>query len=364
MEKRYQVFISSTFRDLKDERQAALRAILEIDHIPAGMELFPASDDAAWELIQDVIDTSDYYLLIIGGKYGSVDEEGVSFTEKEYDYAVSTKKRVIALLHENPEKLPRENTETGDGWEKLEKFRAKVEGPHTCVYWNSTAELQAIIVTSLTREIKKHPAIGWIRADQVASSDALRELVTLQKRIVELEAEAVEESRHPPQGTENLEQGDDLFRVRFFYDLFGRGLEEESDSIQVATRWDGLFAEIAPRLIDEINDHSLRLAFTKLFKRHARELLYKAEGLEIADSKLDFAEEQVINTCIVQLRALGLITSGKRKRGVNDKATYWTLTPYGDFRMTQIRALRRTMESDSNVVSDSDCKRVDETPQQ
>ena len=51
MEKRYQVFISSTFRDLIDERQAVLRAVLELDHMPAGMELFPAADDSAWQLI-------------------------------------------------------------------------------------------------------------------------------------------------------------------------------------------------------------------------------------------------------------------------------------------------------------------------
>jgi hypothetical protein len=67
MDKRYQIFISSTFVDLRDERQAALRAILELDHMPAGMELFPAADDSAWQLIRDVIDGSDYYVLIVGG---------------------------------------------------------------------------------------------------------------------------------------------------------------------------------------------------------------------------------------------------------------------------------------------------------
>lgn len=60
MDKRYQVFISSTFVDLVDERQAVLKAILELDQMPAGMELFPASDDEAWRLIRDVIDASDY----------------------------------------------------------------------------------------------------------------------------------------------------------------------------------------------------------------------------------------------------------------------------------------------------------------
>ena len=92
MDKRYQVFISSTFRDLRDERQAVLKAILEIDHMPAGMELFPASDDAAWQLIKDVIDASDYYVLIVGGRYGSLDDTGIGYTEKEYDYAIASGK--------------------------------------------------------------------------------------------------------------------------------------------------------------------------------------------------------------------------------------------------------------------------------
>ena len=68
-----------------------LKAILEIDQMPAGMELFPATDDSAWQLIRDIIDSSDYYILIIGGRYGSRDEAGLSYTEKEYDYAAAAK---------------------------------------------------------------------------------------------------------------------------------------------------------------------------------------------------------------------------------------------------------------------------------
>src|SRR5687768_107755 len=102
MEKRFQVFISSTFTDLMDERQSVLRAILELDHMPAGMELFPAADDSAWQLIRDVIDASDYYVVIVGGRYGSRDERGIGYTEKEYEYAVQAGKPVLPLLHGKP----------------------------------------------------------------------------------------------------------------------------------------------------------------------------------------------------------------------------------------------------------------------
>jgi Domain of unknown function (DUF4062) len=81
MEKKYQIFISSTFKDLLEERQDTLRSVLDMGHIPAGMEIFPAADVEQFAYIKKVIDECDYYILIVGGRYGSVDAAGVSFTE-------------------------------------------------------------------------------------------------------------------------------------------------------------------------------------------------------------------------------------------------------------------------------------------
>ena len=114
MDKRYQVFVSSTFTDLVAERKSVVQALLSLDHFPAGMELFPASDDDQWALIKGVIDDSDYYIIIIAARYGSVSEEGVSYTEKEFDYAVSIGKPVLAFLHEHPEEIPAKNTDQND----------------------------------------------------------------------------------------------------------------------------------------------------------------------------------------------------------------------------------------------------------
>ena len=99
MDKRYQVFVSSTYADLKEERQHVLQALMEMDCIPAGMELFPAADEEQWEFIKKVIDDCDYYLLIIGGRYGSTTDDGISYTEKEFDYAVENGLKVVALIH-------------------------------------------------------------------------------------------------------------------------------------------------------------------------------------------------------------------------------------------------------------------------
>lgn len=102
-DRRFEVFVSSTFFDLQEERAAVSKVLLEMDAFPSGMELFPATDADSWTLIQQVIDSADYYLLIVGGRYGSVsDTTDLSYTEMEYDYAVEHKKPVMAFVHGEP----------------------------------------------------------------------------------------------------------------------------------------------------------------------------------------------------------------------------------------------------------------------
>lgn len=109
--KRYQVFVSSTYEDLREERQEVIQALLELDSIPAGMELFPAADDDQWTLIKKVIDDCDYYIVIVGGRYGSISSTGISYTQMEYQYAVQQGKPVIGFIHKDPGSIPASKTE-------------------------------------------------------------------------------------------------------------------------------------------------------------------------------------------------------------------------------------------------------------
>lgn len=98
MNKKLQVFVSSTYTDLIEERRVAVESILEAGHVPAGMELFNAGK-LQMETIKKWIDDSDVYMLILGGRYGSIDEEsGLSYTELEYRYALSKNMPVFAVV--------------------------------------------------------------------------------------------------------------------------------------------------------------------------------------------------------------------------------------------------------------------------
>ena len=106
MKKKLQIFISSTYTDLIPERQACVESVLRAGHIPAGMELFSAGSETQLEIIKRWIDDSDIYMLLLGGRYGSLETKtGLSYTEIEYNYAIESGKPFFAIVL-NPELPP------------------------------------------------------------------------------------------------------------------------------------------------------------------------------------------------------------------------------------------------------------------
>jgi hypothetical protein len=184
MDRRYQIFVSSTFRDLEDERKAALDAILELGHFPSGMEMFPAANDTAWRLIERIIQDCDYYILIIGGRYGSTTSDGISYTEKEYDWATSLGIPVLAFLHRDPDSIPGGKLEIDPKSRKrLAQFRKKIEREHHCRYWKESSGLKSNILSALASAIRIQPRIGWTRADGIDNSELLKQVNELRQRL-------------------------------------------------------------------------------------------------------------------------------------------------------------------------------------
>lgn len=187
MDKRYQVFISSTYEDLKEERKEVIQALLELDCIPVGMEHFLASNEDKWSLIKRVIDDSDYYIVIIGGRYGSINDEGMGYTEMEYRYALEKGKPIIGFLHKNPKEIKSAFTEdTEEGREKLEAFRELVKKKPVS-FWTNPSELGSVVSRSLIKLQKDFPSVGWVRADSVDNADDTQEILRLKKENEELE---------------------------------------------------------------------------------------------------------------------------------------------------------------------------------
>ena len=193
MEKKYQIFISSTYKDLVDERNAVSKIILDLDHIPSGMELFPAADEEQFAYIKKVIDQCDYYALVLAGKYGSIAPSGFSYTEMEYEYAIETRKPVLAFVHADTSKLLAERVETdSEKRQKLETFTAKVKTGRLVRFWNNQDELAANLALSLTKAFSQFPQTGWVRADTIADEQAVRTINSKNEEIEKLRNELAE----------------------------------------------------------------------------------------------------------------------------------------------------------------------------
>jgi hypothetical protein len=329
-EKRYQVFVSSTYLDLAEERREVIQALLELDCIPAGMELFPASDDEKWELIQQVIDDCDYYLVIIGGRYGSQDESGISYTEREYDYAVSKSKPVLAFLHSSPDSIPLGKSESSDdGRKKLDAFREKVS-KKMWKSWKSPEDLGAVVSRSLVKLIKSHPAEGWVRGRYGSGPEHLRRIEELRSEVELLQMRLEEVRTKPPAGTEDLIQGNDRMSLR--YTARDKKHREYGDDFFMGV--DAVFEIIGPRMMDECGESELRYYLSKYVWAFLTEEQRKtAETPSLAEDSFHQVK--------LQLVALGLIRKSDKKRGVRDTATYWTLTPYGERHLLKLRAQRK-----------------------
>lgn len=178
MESKLQIFVSSTFTDLKDERQAAVEAILKSGHIPAGMELFTAGDKSQWDIIQRWITNSDIYMLILGGRYGSIEPDtGTSYIELEYDFAVSCGKPHFAVVINNDSLKSKVKTHgtsviESDNPKRLEEFRTKVLSKMSS-FFSDNKDIKIAVLETIPQLMLEYEIKGWVRATEMLDAKAL-----------------------------------------------------------------------------------------------------------------------------------------------------------------------------------------------
>ncbi|SHO23895.1 Putative uncharacterized protein [Moritella viscosa] len=195
MKKKLQVFVSSTFEDLKEERQSAVSTILEAGHIPAGMELFSATDKTQKEVIKKWIDESDVYMLILGGRYGSMDPEtGTSYTEWEYNYATDTGKPLFAVVI-NEDALDAKIAKDGksvmeqENPAKLKEFKSVVLSNMTS-FFSDNKDIKLAIWQSITELNGRENLVGWVSGSEVRDdTELLKENAKLEGKIENLISE-------------------------------------------------------------------------------------------------------------------------------------------------------------------------------
>lgn len=332
MDKRYQVFISSTYADLREERSKVMQTIMNLNCIPAGMELFPASNAEQFEFIKRIIDDCDYYILIVGGRYGSLSEDGISYTEKEFDYAKQKGIPILAFLHNDLDSIPLGKSEKDPSKrEMLNNFREKVSTGRLIKFWTNPGELVGEVATSLSWAIMQCPAVGWVRANMQSTTEALiqenelrKELAATKDYVSQLEKEVKE-----AKSLNDLSSLDDGITIRFTHKWWSNSIFQDIvTKCDISLSWGELFESIAPRLMDYPNEDRARTIIENIL----------GEKNNTTNGQIIINNED-FDTIKIQLIALGLIKVSYEKTVNGGMALFWRLTPKGNTLMMQRRTV-------------------------
>src|ERR1700733_10679607 len=345
-QKRYQIFVSSTYEDLKAERQQVAQAILELEHFPAGMEIFPASNEIQWELIKQFIGESDYFVVVAGGRYGSVDAEGISYTEKEFDYAEELGIPIVGFLRKNVDTIPANKVDKDRKLiARLDNFRKKIQTKH-CRSWSSPEELGLLVSKSLIYVTRTMPRVGGVGADLAKSLEEYERINEIRDEVEKLKKDnetLIEEKNILERAVRNsvlpeeelapqfLAQGDDLVEITCFFT--GQNKKREARTLKFS--WDEIFKAAGPPMFGYLiarNDYDHRYSFEDDIADLIRTKIFDiVEGRKIEIRGSD------VETIILQFKQLGYIMLD-----TNDKDfSGWTLTPKGEAKLTRLKTVRR-----------------------
>jgi hypothetical protein len=161
-DRKYQFFVSSTFIDLVNYRKAIANEIIFKGHFVSGMEDFTACGEDLEKYIKREIDQSDYYILVLGQRWGShiPGDENISYTMMEYNYAKSKNMRIIPMIYNGNKLLDGNDLEANE--EKFEKFKSEISLT-VPQYFKDESELIKKLAKAIDNEMKNHPQKGWVR---------------------------------------------------------------------------------------------------------------------------------------------------------------------------------------------------------
>jgi hypothetical protein len=305
-----------------------MQTLLEMDCIPTGMELFPAADEEQFEFIKKIIDDCDYYLIIIGGRYGSVTAEGVSFTEKEYDYAIEKGIHIIAFLHGNPDVIPVGKSEKDNQARlKLEAFRDKASKGRLIKKWIKAEELPGLVSLSLQRAMKAHPATGWVRADSVANVDLLKQVNQLQQTNAQLIGELSNYKNKYVIDTSDLAQGDQTIKLNGTYKM--KGFKTKHNwTYEISCNF--ILSILGPHLL------TWQQEAWALNNKLAKAIV-RTNGINVEDIDSCEITGELFQTVKIQLMALGLIDVQPSAEGT---ALFWKLTEAGKAELLKTASIK------------------------
>ena len=329
MNKKLQVFISSTYIDLIEERQAAVQAVLDAGHIPAGMELFKAGNTSQLETIYKWIDNSDVYMLILGGRYGSIEEKtGKSYTQLEYEYAIDKGLPVFSVvlrddfLKRKSDILGEERTIEKSNISQYNNFKNLVMSKIVREV-SDCKDIMLAVHTTLKDFMEEYKFVGWVLSNSTElNADLLKQINDMSNLISDLKKEKDrlrQELDDLNQSFEsNLAFEGQLIQIEGKYqENYGRpGASHFVDrAVSKEITWDKMFILWAPYLIQTSNYYRAKQSLERALKD------YMGHYFEMRDN--------LFQTIKIQYHALGLIKAFEANSTAGGTAEFISLTEKG-----------------------------------
>jgi len=316
--KKYQIFVSSTYEDLKAERSKVIQAILEMDHIPIGMEMFSAGNEGQWKLIQRQIDEADYYIVIVGHKYGSMDGL-VSYTEKEYDYAIEKEIPVLGFVIKDTAKVAKSAMESDPEIQsRLVDFKSKVKSK-ICSFWTSEDDLYGAVAIALNKQMTAQPRIGWVRASESMSPEVASEITRLnlenQKLINQLKT--LQQKDANMISSEFDKAINSLRSIKIKISFMYTGETEWTNSTEFSLF--KIFELLSPKLLTEI---------TLIGMSYYIGFMWNPDKTKTIRPTYP-TPENTVQHIMETLHAFQIVEPSKKKHSAKDTNEYWSLTGYG-----------------------------------
>jgi hypothetical protein len=333
-DKRYQVFISSTYADLQEERGVLTQVLPTLGCMPCGLDISPVGA-TAWTSLKKLIDESDYYVLVLGSRYGSLSPSGISYTHMEYVYASTKQKPILVLMHDSPDSRPAAFQEkTPEGRRQFSDFR-QLLAKGLVAGWSDNRSLEAALRRYLPQLIKSKPAVGWVRATSLGSPEQAREIDRLKQRVAELEQEREQLLVQQASSLGALAQGNDSFDVQYRCKAYAAGNCEDI-TVRSKLSWNQIFASFAPHLSQPQHEDFMAARIAERLQEVALKDIQVTRPKAHAVTDITLAP-LCFNTIKLQFRTLGLIRRVPR----DDARTWWQLTAAGDQHLTGLMAVRR-----------------------
>ncbi|KQQ70310.1 DUF4062 domain-containing protein [Acinetobacter sp. Leaf130] len=238
LDTRYQIFISTSGRDMQPERMVLSQTLVGMGFFAWGLE---HRTPLTTTLARRQIDECDYVILLLGSQYGEQAISGVSYLSLEYEYALSQAKPIIVFMHEQPENREIDLQETHPQLkDKFLAFRKKLlhEAEHI-FYFKTPRELELAVRLNIPLMVEQHMGQGWVPAHQ--AQQLQDEIKLLKSKILQLEQRVIE-----PSIQLNEVAPQDIFAFEYQIQVFQDGNFKELKRQRQMT-WSQLLSVLAKR---------------------------------------------------------------------------------------------------------------------